>query len=54
MAINYFSTLTLEKVGKIGRWSYDTKHNDTRPNDTQHNSRAFLCRLSFMLTVTYV
>jgi hypothetical protein len=28
--------------------------NKTQHNDTQHNSRALLCSMSFMLTVTYV
>jgi len=26
---------------------------DTQHNDTQHNGRALLCRVLFMLTVTY-
>ncbi len=35
------------------KWRYDIQHDDIQLNDTQHNGRALLCWVSFMLTVTY-
>jgi hypothetical protein len=55
-------------IWTISEWRHDIQHNDTKHNvcqhndiqrnykyneDTQHNGRAMLCWVSFMLTVAY-